>query len=337
MPAQDHAHPLRFGILGAAAIARLSLVDPARAEPRATVAAVAAREPARAFRFADDHGIPRVHATYKELVADPDIDAVYIPLPNGLHGTWTTRSIEAGKHVLCEKPFAANADEARAVAEVADAHDRVVMEAFHWRYHPMAQRLLDIIAGGEIGRLRHVDAAVCFPLPRWSDIRYDLGLAGGALMDAGCYAVHMARTLVGEEPGVEWARAQLHGAGVDRALTGRLRFPGGVSANVTGSMWSRRLLAIRVKAYGDWGKVVAFNPLRPKLFGSIRVTVEGRRRREVPPRTSTYAHQLTAFCAAALDGRPFPTTVGDAVANMAVIDALYEAAGLAPRQPTPVA
>src|SRR5437660_7469146 len=163
---------VRFGTLGAAAITPVALVQPAKKVPEAAFLAVAARDPERARKFASKHGIARVHQSYDDLLADPEIDAVYIPLPNGLHGVWTERALAAGKHVLCEKPFTANAEEAADVAAAAAAADRVVMEAFHWRYHPMAERILAIVRAGQLGELRHVEASVCFPLLKRGDIRW---------------------------------------------------------------------------------------------------------------------------------------------------------------------
>jgi predicted dehydrogenase len=230
---------LRIGILGAARIAPAALVKPASGHPSVTVAAVAARSLDRAQAFATRHGIPRVLAGYGELLADPHIDAVYNPLPNGLHGRWTRAALAAGKHVLCEKPFTANAAEAREIAELAAASDRVVMEAFHYRYHPLALRAEEIVASGELGTLRRVETAVCFPLPKFSDLRYDYGLAGGATMDAGCYAVHMARIFGGgETPEVVSASAKLRDPRVDRAMTAELRYPSGHTGRVECSMWS---------------------------------------------------------------------------------------------------
>src|SRR5205823_7405165 len=193
---------LRIGILGAARIAPAALVKPAASNSSVSVTAVAARSLDRAQAFATRHGIERAYAGYEELLADPEIDAVYNPLPNGLHGRWTLAALAAGKHVLCEKPFTANAAEAREIAHLAEASDRVVMEAFHYRYHPLALRIEEIVASGELGKLKHVETALCFPLPKFSDIRYNYALAGGATMDAGCYAGHMARTFGGENPEV---------------------------------------------------------------------------------------------------------------------------------------
>ena len=200
---------MQIGVLGAARIAPTALIKPAKKNADVVVAAVAARDVSRAQAFAAKHGIARVHDSYEALIADPDIDAVYNPLPNGLHGKWTRAALAAGKHVLCEKPFTANADEAREIAELAAKSDRVVMEAFHYRYHPLALRIEEIIASGELGKLQRVEAALCFPLPNSSDIRYNYSLAGGATMDAGCYAVHMVRTFGGSTPEVVSAQAKL--------------------------------------------------------------------------------------------------------------------------------
>ena len=161
-----------------------------------TVAAVAAHDHQRAAEFARKQGIPRVVGSYAALVEDPEIDAVYNPLPNGLHGYWTIAALRAGKHVLCEKPFTANADEARAVAEVANGNPGVVvMEAFHYQYHPLTKRLTEIVRSGELGNITNVDVAFSAPLWKKGDIRYQLALAGGATMDMGCYPVSLLRLL----------------------------------------------------------------------------------------------------------------------------------------------
>src|SRR5213593_4973843 len=155
------ADPLRFGILGAARIAPMALVRPARRVTEATVLAVAARDPERARQFAARHGIPRVQPSYDALLADPEIDAIYNPLPNSLHAPWTIRALEAGKHVLCEKPFAASVAEAEAMAGAAERAGRVLVEAFHYRYHPLFARLRAILGSGELGVVRHLEAHFC--------------------------------------------------------------------------------------------------------------------------------------------------------------------------------
>jgi predicted dehydrogenase len=322
---------VRLGVLGAARIAPAALVRPARAVPEARTVAVAARDPARAKKFAASHGIPTVHDTYQDLLADGEIDAVYNPLPNGLHARWTVAALEAGKHVLCEKPFTNNAAEAEQVAAAAQRAGLVVMEAFHYRYHPLAERMRSIAQGGDLGRVRHVETWMCFPLPRFSDIRYRYDLGGGALMDAGCYAVHMLRLLGGEEPEVLSARAKLHTPDVDRAMSADVRFPSGHTGRLTCSMWSSSLLRFAARVTGDGGVLKVLNPIAPHIFSRLTVRTGGRRRVERVRGKPTYEYQLEAFCAAVLRGEATLTPPADAIANMRVIDSIYQAAGMKPR------
>jgi predicted dehydrogenase len=325
--------PVRIGVLGAARIAPIALVNPARENEEVTVDAVAARDVSRARAFAAEHGVARVHDDYESLIADPDVDAVYNPLPNGLHGRWIRVALAAGKHVLCEKPFTANAAEAREIANLSAQSDRVVMEAFHYRYHPLALRVEQIVASGELGTLERVESAFCFPLPRFSDIRYKYSLAGGATMDVGCYAVHMVRTFGGSTPEVVSAQAKLVDSEVDRAMTAELRFAGGHTGRIRCSMWSSRLFELSAKVVGDRGEVRlrVVNPAVPFRRLSVR-SAEGKRVEHFPRRTS-YAYQLDAFAAAVLSGESVKTSPQDAVENMTVIDAIYSAAGLPLRKP----
>ncbi|MGW4493441.1 Gfo/Idh/MocA family protein [Streptomyces sp. NPDC004376] len=331
---------IRVGLLGAAAIAPSALIKPARLTPRVTVTAVAARDRQRAEKFARTHGIPVVHTGYDALLADPEVDAVYVPLPNGLHAEWTLKALRAGKHVLCEKPLTANRAEAERVAAAAEeAYARsglVVMEAFHYRHHPLAARMRQIVESGELGELRHVEAQVCFPLPRFGDIRYDYALAGGATMDAGCYAVHVARLLGGDTPAVTGARMLTlrKDPRIDRAMTADLAFPGGATGQVRTSMWSRRLLSIRARALGSAGELHVTNFVMPQLYHQLTLRTPrsaGRRvirRERLRPNPSSYACQLEAFTSAVLDNGPILTSPADAVANMGVLDEIYRSAGL---------
>jgi predicted dehydrogenase len=323
---------LRIGTLGAARITPSALIRPARQVPEVTVAAVAARDPARARRFAARHGVARVHDSYEALIDDPELDAIYNPLPNSLHAPWTLRAIAAGKHVLCEKPFASNEAEA-AVASAARSAGRVVMEAFHYRYHPFANRMLDAVA--ELGALRHIEAALCLPLPRFGDIRYQFDLAGGATMDAGCYPINCIRMLGQSEPTVLSARAKLHGRDIDREMVAEFRFPGGATGRIQAALWSGRLLRIGARAVGERGEMRAFNYLAPHMiFNLLTVrTATGTRREQVRGEASTYTYQLRAFAAAVLRGEPVLTSPEDAVANMHQIDDVYRAAGLRLRGP----
>jgi predicted dehydrogenase len=318
---------LRVGTLGAARITPGALIKPARQVPEVEVTAVAARDPARARRFAARHGIATVHDSYQALLADPDVDAVYNPLPNSLHAPWTLRAIAAGKHVLCEKPFTANEAEAAEVADAAKSAGLVVMEAFHYRYHPLARRMREVVAG-ELGELGHVEASACFPLPRFSDIRYQFDLAGGATMDAGCYAINCIRLLGPGEPEVVSARATLHDPVVDRAMVAAFRFPGGASGRIRTSLWSSQLLRIGAKAVGEHGEMRVLNYLAPQAFSLLTVRAGASTRWERIRGEATYTYQLRAFAAAVLRGEPVITTPEDAVANMRQIDDVYRAAGL---------
>jgi predicted dehydrogenase len=322
---------VRIGILGAARIAPPAVIKPAGSVAEAVVGAVAARDRSRAQAFAAKHGIPNIRDSYAALVADPELDAIYNPLPNGLHAEWTIAALEAGKHVLCEKPFTANAQEAEAVATVAERTGLVVMEAFHYRYHPLALRMRAIVESGELGKVRRVETALCFPLPKFSDIRYQYALAGGATMDVGTYTVHMARLLGLEEPEVTSAQAKLHSPDIDRAMRAELRFPGGHTGRITCSMWSSWLIQTYARVIGDRGEMHVINPTSPQLWHRMRVKSGGSTRTEKFSRRPTYDYQLEAFCGAVLRGEPTLTPPSDSIANMRVLDAIYVAAGMNPR------
>jgi len=323
--------PVRIGILGAARIAPMALIRPARSVPDVSVVAVAARDPERARKFAAKHAIPRVHESYAALFADPEVDAIYNPLPNGLHCEWTIRALEAGKHVLCEKPLAANAEEAQRMAEAAAASGRLLAEAFHWRYHPLAERMRQIITSGELGTVRHVEVKFCIPFLLPGDIRYNLALAGGATMDVGSYTVSVARFLAAAEPEVVRAEARLSSPGVDRWMTAELRFPDGRTGRVTHALLSSTLLAARAEVRGDRGTMRVLNPIAPHFLNRVTVRTESGRRSESVKGEPTYVGQLRAFARAVRGEVSMPTDGQNGVANMRVIDSIYEKAGLRPR------
>jgi predicted dehydrogenase len=322
---------LRIGTLGAARITPNALLKPAKDNPEVEVVAVAARDRGRAEQFAAKWGIPKVHDGYEAVLADPEVDVVYNPLPNSLHAPWTEQALAAGKHVLCEKPFASNAAEGRRVAAAAAGTDRVVMEAFHYRYHPVAERMREIAQSGELGQVRHIRSSMCIPLPRPSDIRYDYALAGGAVMDVGCYALHMNRLVAGAEPEVVGAAAKLARPDVDRWMRAELRYPDGTQGTMTCALWSAAVLRVSVKVTGERASLWVFNPTGPQYSYLMTVREHGRRPRSVRvpgAKKASYAYQLEAFADAVLRGGPVLTPPADAVANLEVMDAVYEAAGL---------
>jgi xylose dehydrogenase (NAD/NADP) len=221
--------PVRWGILSTARINRLLLAG-ARRSDRVDVVAVASREEARAQAFAHEHGVERAHGSYEALLADPEVEAVYIPLPNALHVEWSLRALEAGKHVLCEKPLTRRPDEVEAAFDVAERADRFLMEAFMYRHHPQTRRVVELVQEGAIGELRLVRSAFSFPLTKLADVRMSPELAGGALMDVGCYCVSGSRLLAGEPDAVD-GQQLLARSGVDVRFVGTLAFPGGVLAH----------------------------------------------------------------------------------------------------------
>lgn len=326
---------IRFGVLGAARIVPWALIQPARQVNAVDVVAIGARDGARAQAFAQRHGIGNSAAGYEAVLANPTVNAVYVALPNSMHATWAVRALQAGKHVLCEKPLAANADEAASVAEVAAQSGRVLMEAFHWRYHPLALRLIDLVRDPAAGPIVSMYARFRTPVLRRDDIRFHYVLGGGALMDMGCYLVHMVRTLAGEEPAVEEAHATLLRPLVDKRMSARLRFPSGALAHLDCEMGALRWPQVDLEVRCTHRTLQVVNPILPHVYNALRVAEGGVRRRESFARTPTYVYQLRAFADAVRTGASIPTNGADAVRNMLVVDAIYRAAGL-PRRGEPL-
>jgi len=230
---------LRIGILGAAKIAR-SFCDGVRPSRKVTVTAVASRDAEKGRAFAKDTGIPQVHATYEALLADPAIDAIYNPLPNNLHAQWSIRAAEAGKHVLCEKPLATSAADARAMFDAARRSGVYLAEAYPYRAQPQTLKMRELLAAKAIGHPQVVQAAFGFPLTDMANIRMDPALAGGVLMDAGCYPVSLVRMIAGERPRRVHAMAKWATSGVDLSLLASLEFPSGLLAQISCSFATLR-------------------------------------------------------------------------------------------------
>ncbi len=323
---------MRTGVLSTARIVETALLRPARTVPDIEVAAIASRDRDRAEAYAAEHGISKVHATYEELVADDTLDAVYVPLPASLHARWSIAALEAGRDVLCEKPFAANASEARAMVACAERTGRLLVEAFHWRYHPVAERMIEL--GRRIGRLVSAEARFHAMIPE-DDIRFRLELAGGGFMDLGCYPVHQLRTVTGEEPVVEAASATVGPPGIDRTMEVGLAFPSGLRARVSSSMVDPAapgVEGISFRLTGEEGELEVDNPMAPQYGHRIRARLaDGTEVDESIESATTYEHQLHAFLRYVAREEAPLTGGADAVANMAVLDAVYEAAGLGAR------
>ncbi|ANI40931.1 Gfo/Idh/MocA family protein [Mycolicibacterium vaccae] len=318
---------LRIGILGASRIAASAIVEPAAALGHRLVA-VAARDPLRAQVFADKYGVERVLASYQDVVTDPEVDVVYNPLANALHAPWNLAAVAAGKPVLTEKPFARDRTEAARVAAAADAAGVTVMEGFHYLFHPINQRALALAGDGTLGELTRVEVRMGMPEPQPEDPRWSLDLAGGALMDLGCYGLHALRRF--GTPSVVSATAVQRSPGIDERFDAELVFPSGVTGLTANSMVEDEY-SFTLRLIGTRGEAFVHDFVKP--HGDDRLTVhteEGTTVEHHGTRT-TYTYQLEAFAAHVLDGAPLPLDTADAVANMALIDEAYRAAGMQPR------
>ena len=322
---------IRIGLLGASRVSCYAVIEPATSIEGIEVSAVAARDAARAASFAEEKEIPHVERDYESLVTSGEVDLVYNGLPPSGHARWSIAALEAGKHVLCEKPFAMNAAEARSMVDAAQRTGKVLIEAYHYRFHPLFSRVLAVVDSGRIGAVRSLDAHFNVRIAaRPGEIRYDPVLGGGAMMDLGCYCVHWARSVAGAEPEVVSAAAIQHESGVDVEMKAVLEFPGGVRARVSASM-SEDLpqgLDAGLIITGERGRLSVINPIAPHIGHELIVeTPEGVTREEAAGDT-TYYYQLRHVIDV-LHGKAEPLTGGsDAIANMRVLDSIYRRAGL---------
>ena len=323
---------IRFGLLGAAKIAPMAMVAPAAAVPGVQLVAVAARDVGRARVFQETHGLTRICQTYEQLINDPGLDAIYIGLPISLHCKWAVRALEAGKHVLCEKSFASNAAEAERMRDAAKASGKVLMDAFHYRYHPMFREALRLLGRSELGSVRHIDARfhVKGPVPE-TDIRRIYSVGGGVTMDIGCYPVSWVRHLMGEEPRVLAASAVVDPADVDVALAADLQFESGATARISGRMDSASHFCAQVIVHAEKGQLYMMNPLAPQIGYQYRVVREGEVETHTFDQTPTYQFQLEPFVSAIRGEETKLTGPDDAVNQMRLIDAIYRQAGLSLR------
>ena len=331
--------PLRIGMLGASRIAEAAIIDATEATGDIR-AAVAARDPERARNYAAERGFESASESYEQLIADDTLDLVYIGLPNGLHAEWTARALEAGRNVLVEKPFAANLAEFDRVTARLEHSAGWAWEAFHYADHPGIQRLIDLVRAGEIGELRGVDVHMDMPAPSAEDPRWSFDLAGGALMDVGCYAIN-ALLLIGEGLSAAGgpvaltlndARAETVEADnrIDTEVVAELHL-GDVPATIHTSMvspdWN---FGLRVS--GSLGEVVLPNFVKPQEDGRLIVrTTTGagvEERVEQLGDVSSYAYQLRRIRAAVRSGERSQLTLARSRRTMALIDEVYTASGL---------
>jgi predicted dehydrogenase len=328
------AQQLKIGALGAASITPVALIQPASQVPEdVVVQAIAASEAKRATAFALKHGICKVMPSYEALVESDEIDAVYIALPIANHFEWSIRALRSGKHVLCEKTLAQNAKEAKIMRDVALECKRNLVEAFHYRYHPLTQHVLELLQEGVIGEIESIKSHFNASIPQVeTDIRWVYELGGGSTMELGCYAIHLVRAVAGEEPEVRRAEARTGPPKIDVRMESNLLFPRGISAQVSSAMDYRLEKAdTAIKIQGTCGTIQITNPFAPHLGHTLTIeNGKGRWVKAIPGET-TYLYQLRAFVNLLRDGTCVPTGPDDSIANMQVIDDIYQSAGLTPR------
>ena len=323
---------LRWGILSTADIARTKVMPGMRKARRCSIVAIASREAGRAEAVAHELGIPRAHASYEALLADPEVDAVYIPLPNHLHAEWSIAAARAGKHVLCEKPLALTAEDAERMIEVASVEGITLMEAFMYRLHPSWRAVAELVASGEIGRLVSVQSWFSYFNDDATNIRNIREVGGGALFDIGCYSVNLSRLLFGAEPRhVSAALVRDPVTGVDVLTSAILTFDNGIA---TFTCSTRAEDDQRVHIYGTTGRISIGIPFNIPPDRPTEVYVSAGGDPPVAPDTRVlnfevadpYTVEAERFAAAVLDGRPAPVPPNDAVANLRVIERIFEAA-----------
>jgi len=327
-----------IGILGAARIAASALIPAIGKSSNARVAAVAARDPGRAKDYAAQHGIPKSYGSYEAMLADPEIEMVYNPLPNSEHAPWTIRALEAGKHVICEKSFALNAAQAMQVDQTAKRVGKQVMEAFMYRFHPQIQQAKDILARGDIGELSLIRPSFSFFLSRPADIRWVHQLGGGALYDIGTYCVNVSRTFAGREPvqvfamSLETGPNDPGGGGTDHSFLGLLDFGAGLRSSFDCSF--KQAFRQRVELVGTEGSLTLLEPYVPGRdkkgndhgHGSAApsLLLNGETLDSVA--ADQYQLMVEHFVRAARGEEPLRYPAEEAVRQMRVLDALFESA-----------
>jgi xylose dehydrogenase (NAD/NADP) len=309
------ADKVRWGILGPGRIAARLIRDKDRAS-NATVVAVGSRNRDRAAEFASSYGIGRVHDSYEALLADPEVDAVYIGTPNSLHHPQTMQALAAGKHVLSEKPYTRHPQQVVEAFDAADAAGLILMEAFMWRYAPQVRRFMELLP--EVGAVQSIRATFSFVLTQENDVRLDAGLDGGALMDVGCYCISGSRLVAGAEPSLVFGRQTLAGSGVDEGFSGMLQFPSGLVAEIVCGFTSHHR---SLEVIGTGATLLMRDPWLGELGG---LSLGGREVDVVAD--DPYRLELENMSAAILGGGRPLLGRADALGQALTIDALYRSA-----------
>ena len=308
--------PLRWGILGTARINRM-LIPPLRVSPDNRLVAVASRDLARGEAYAREWEIGRVHGSYEALLADPEIDAVYIPLPNHLHAEWTIKAARAGKHVLCEKPLALTVADVDAMVEACREAKVVLAEGFMYRHHPQTLKVKQLLDEGAIGTLRYLRGAFSFELTRPNDVRLRPEWGGGCLWDVGCYPVSFARLLVGQEPLAVFGSQVLGPTGIDETFAGQAVFPEDVLFQFDAGFRSPSRAEMELS--GTKGSLRIHHPWRPEQDHPLLLSRDGGSEEIHVPGEDRFLLEIEDLCAAVRSGRPSRMSLADSRANVVAL------------------
>jgi len=315
---------LRWGILGVARINR-ALIPPLQASTRNELVGIASRDEGRSKEAAKKWGIPRAYGSYEQMLADPGIDVVYIPLPNDLHTEWTVRAARAGKHVLCEKPLALTVEDVDRIADAARDAGVVVAEAFMYRHHPQTLRVREIVASGEIGRVGLVHGSFTFSIANDADYRLNPAQGGGSVWDIGCYPVSFARLVLGEEPVEAFGWSVSNPAGADTTFAGQLRFGSGALASFDCGFHAP--FRTRMEVVGDKGSIEVPRPFKPGKDEGIVLNRGDDKTEEIRiAGDDLYRGEVEDLADAVLSRRPPRMSLADSRGNVAALAALLRSA-----------
>lgn len=326
-------HCLRWGLICTARINR-ALIPAIQASSRAELAAVASRDLARARNYAHQWGIPRAYGSYQALLNDPQVEVIYIALPNSLHCEWAVKAAQAGKHVLCEKPLALSTEEVDRMIEASQRNQVVLLEAFMYRYHPQTLKAQELVSQGEIGDVRLVRAVFSYTLSRPGDVRLDPSLGGGSLWDVGCYPVSFARAIIGSEPVEVFGWQLLGDSGVDLTFVGQMRFaamsPQG-SDGAVAQFDSSFQAPFRWEAevIGSQGTLWLETPWKPGAArepAGLRLVRDGREEKVAVDDVNAYLCEVEAMADCVLDSAEPILPLSDSRGNVVTLNALYESA-----------
>ncbi len=314
---------LNWGILGTARINR-SLIPPLRLSFRNQLLAVASRDDERAAAYAAERDIPRSYGSYEALLADDDIDVVYIPLPNKLHATWAIKAAEAGKHVLCEKPLALTVEEVDQMQAAATRAGTILMEAFMYRFHQRTLQVKALVDDGAIGVLHHIKGGFTFALNREGDVRWDNQLGGGSLWDVGCYPLNFARFITGMEPENVFGHQVTGESGVDISFTAQLQFPGNITAQFDSGF--RTQFRMYTEVSGSKGSIHLPMAFKPGLRSYIYLTRGNNKERIAVDGNMLYLDEVEEMASCVTEKRQPILSLAESRGNIAAIQALYASA-----------